>query len=213
MPWMEQCRRNSEPCHHSLTFILNNNELTGRIPSQLGKISTLHTFDVNRNDLTGTIPSQLGTLSSSLVNLFLDNKKLTVQVPSELGNISTLQNLFLCVNLDLTGTIPPEINQTQVDVRHSGAQIQSWLEWDKSNSSGCWISLTIYKYCMFHCPTAPSLISNRQHGTIMMLKDRGSGQTAAANIRSEAAPHRRTMATAALKAHGSLSSLQKRGWR
>ena len=103
---------------------LHNNKLTGQTPSQLGKISTLQYLYLENNKLTGTIPSQLGTLSS-LRLLFLSNNKLTGPIPSELGKISTLQFLYLYDNADLTGPIPHEINQTQVDFRYSGTQIQA----------------------------------------------------------------------------------------
>ncbi len=88
-------------------LLLSSNNLTGTIPPQLGNLSNLEDLYLDNNDLTGTIPPQLGNLSNLDV-LDLDNNDLTGTIPSELGNLSNLEDLYL-FNNDLTGTIPPQL--------------------------------------------------------------------------------------------------------
>ncbi len=87
---------------------LNNNSLSGTIPSELGSLSNLQELSLNRNSLSGTIPSELGSLSN-LQELSLDRNSLSGTIPSELGSLSNLQRLYLDENYSLSGTIPSEL--------------------------------------------------------------------------------------------------------
>ena len=86
---------------------LSNNELTGSIPSELGNLSSLGSLFLWNNKLTGTIPTELGSLSN-LTSLHLHSNQLTGSIPSELGNLSSLESLSLWDN-KLTGTIPTKL--------------------------------------------------------------------------------------------------------
>ena len=87
---------------------LNNNNLTGTIPPELGELGSLTSLVLGNSNFAGTtIPSELGELSS-LKELWLESSKLTGTIPTELGNLSSLQRLLLHAN-DLTGTIPTEL--------------------------------------------------------------------------------------------------------
>ena len=86
---------------------LDDNQLTGAIPAELGELASLSRLELFSNQLTGPIPSELGNLSS-LSNLSLHNNKLTGPIPPELGNLSSLPTLRLSGN-QLTGPIPPEL--------------------------------------------------------------------------------------------------------
>ena len=93
-----------------LSLIVNNfvgNNLTGRIPPELGSLVALEHLSLSSNDLSGEIPPELGNLSE-LTQLYLYSNDLTGSIPSELGNLAALRRLSLSRN-DLTGPIPPEL--------------------------------------------------------------------------------------------------------
>ena len=86
---------------------LFRNQLTGEIPSELSSLSNLKDLHLSENQLTGAIPTGLGSLSN-LEGLFLDVNQLIGAIPSDLGDLSNLQQLWLGEN-QLTGTIPSEL--------------------------------------------------------------------------------------------------------
>jgi hypothetical protein len=86
-------------------FILRDNQLTGVIPSVLNNV--YGSLDLSNNQLTGAIPPELG-LSSGLSILDLSKNQLGGSIPPELGNLSNLQWLILEQN-NLSGPIPPEL--------------------------------------------------------------------------------------------------------
>ena len=85
-------------------LVLWGNELTGTIPTKLGSLANLELLSVSDNQLTGTIPTELGSLVK-LKGLRLSENQLTGQIPTELGSLSNLENLVLWGN-ELTGEIP-----------------------------------------------------------------------------------------------------------
>ncbi len=94
---------------------LGSNNLTGHIPSFLGKLDSLEELRLSQNSLTGSIPSELGNLAQLKV-LSLTGNSLTGSIPSELGNLTQLEELFLYAN-SLTGSIPSELgNLAQLKV-------------------------------------------------------------------------------------------------
>ena len=90
---------------------LGNNDLSGSIPPELGKLSALTRLDLENNDLSGAIPSQLGGMSDLRVLLLGDNN-LDGRVPAQLGNLGKLSYLRVRNN-DLTGPIPPELGRLE----------------------------------------------------------------------------------------------------
>ena len=86
---------------------LENNDLTGPIPAELGNLSNLEWLSLHGNALTGPIPAALGNLSNLLV-LGLGVNDLTGPIPAALGNLSNLTWLNLSGNA-LTGPIPAEL--------------------------------------------------------------------------------------------------------
>ncbi len=86
------------------SLFLFSNQLSGTIPSELGNLSNLHSLYLDCNQLSGSIPSELGLLSN-LKGFYLYSNQLSGTIPSELGNLSNLEYLRLDAN-QLSGTIP-----------------------------------------------------------------------------------------------------------
>ena len=72
--------------------------------AELGNLSHLVSLQLNDNLLTGEIPSELGNLTK-LTILYLNNNELTREIPPELAELSNLRRLRLAGN-ELTGCIP-----------------------------------------------------------------------------------------------------------
>ena len=86
---------------------LSENQLTGSIPAELGKLSQLRSLWLDDNQLSGNIPTELGNLSQ-LTYLDLSGNQLTGNILAELGNLPQLTSLYLGSN-QLTGNIPAEL--------------------------------------------------------------------------------------------------------
>ena len=86
---------------------LNDNGLTGAIPTELGRLSELKKLVLSRNRLTGQVPEWLGDLTD-LEDLSLWGNLLSGPIPTSLGNLSNLEELYLSQNR-LTGAIPPSL--------------------------------------------------------------------------------------------------------
>ncbi len=99
---------------------LGGNRLKGRIPSDIGKLSALHSLSLGRNDLIGEIPPEIGEVGSEtgMALLSLAWNRLTGEIPPEIGKLRGHSYGPLRLRLDnnrLEGNIPPEIGQlTQV---------------------------------------------------------------------------------------------------
>jgi Leucine-rich repeat (LRR) protein len=83
---------------------LNNNNLSGSLPSELGDLSNMRYLNLYNNKLLGSIPSQLGNLGN-LISLSLHHNQLSGTIPDQLANLSNLESLNLHVN-QLNGNIP-----------------------------------------------------------------------------------------------------------
>ena len=92
-----------------IVLALNDNELTGPIPAEMGNMAALKEVYLMRNQLSDSIPPELGKLSN-LEWMWIFNNKLTGPIPAELGNLARIVNLSLGTN-ELTGSIPPELGQ------------------------------------------------------------------------------------------------------
>ena len=85
-------------------LFLDDNQLTGEIPSELGGLTELEWLFLNDNQLTGEIPAELGDLANLRVLSLTDNQ-LTGEIPEELGRLTNLTVLRLAGN-QLTGCVP-----------------------------------------------------------------------------------------------------------
>ena len=106
---------------------LNSNGLAGRIPPEIGVLTSLDVLMVIYNPgLEGsTVPPELGRLSN-LTQLALNGNGLSGGIPPELGKMSSLESLGLSQN-GLTGPIPPELG----DLPHL-----QWLYLDDNGLTG-----------------------------------------------------------------------------
>ena len=85
------------------------NQLSGGIPLELGELRDLTYLDLRLNQFTGSIPPELGQLQN-LTYLGLWGNKLTGSIPTDLGQLRNLTNLELGSN-QLTGGIPADLGQ------------------------------------------------------------------------------------------------------
>jgi gliding motility-associated-like protein len=86
-------------------FRLRKSKMTGGVPATFGKLKNLSTFVVIQNtDLRGTIPPELGNMRELGVFLLYENN-LTGTIPTELGNLKKLYEFDIHTN-NLSGTVP-----------------------------------------------------------------------------------------------------------
>ena len=85
-------------------IILNNSQLTGEIPPEVGNLVNLEILYLNGNQLTGVIPSEIGSLTN-LERMYLNGNQLTGVIPSEIGSLTNLERMYLNENA-LSGFIP-----------------------------------------------------------------------------------------------------------
>jgi len=90
---------------------LGYNQLRGYIPAELGKLPNLHQLHLEYNQLGGSIPPELGNLSN-IASINLRGNLLTGNIPAEFGKLSTLIYLNLSSNL-LSARIPPELGELE----------------------------------------------------------------------------------------------------
>ena len=90
-----------------LRLFLDDHQLSGEIPAELGNLANLETLGLSGNQLSGEIPPELGNLAN-LERLWLSGNQLSGEIPAELSNLSNLEFLDLRSN-QLSGEIPPEL--------------------------------------------------------------------------------------------------------
>nr|XP_029117915.1 probable LRR receptor-like serine/threonine-protein kinase At1g53440 [Elaeis guineensis] len=83
---------------------LLGNQISGSIPEELGRITTLQFLILQDNQLNGSIPSALGNLIN-LNELFLSSNNLTGELPESLGNLKNLTRFIIDGN-PISGKIP-----------------------------------------------------------------------------------------------------------
>jgi len=92
---------------------LANNNLSGNIPLEIGKLTDATNINLSTNQLSGTIPSQFSNLASLKI-LNLSNNQLTGSIPQSFaalssGNGGSLNELVLQFN-NLSGCYPDDLS-------------------------------------------------------------------------------------------------------
>ncbi|KAJ3410111.1 hypothetical protein HDU80_003597 [Chytriomyces hyalinus] len=81
-------------------------QLSGNLPTELGRLTKLEIMDMDLSSFSGIIPTELGMLTS-LTRINLHGDQMTGPIPTELGRLTNLQFIELNFN-KLSGSIPTE---------------------------------------------------------------------------------------------------------
>ncbi len=105
-----------------ISLILNDNNLTDTIASQITTLSALQVLDLSGNNLKGPLPIALGNLTA-LVNLSLYDNQLDGTIPSSVGSLINLENLDL-YNNKFFGELPKDLGKLvkikQLEIHNNG---------------------------------------------------------------------------------------------
>ncbi|RCV19495.1 hypothetical protein SETIT_3G389700v2 [Setaria italica] len=92
-------------------LFMNANRISGIIPPEIGKFSSLRVLALADNTLAGTIPDTIGSLRN-MIALDVSGNNISGPIPSEVGRLSGLGVLDLSNNR-LSGEIPQALSQCQ----------------------------------------------------------------------------------------------------
>ena len=98
---------------------LGSNQISGEIPATIGKLEYLGKLNLSDNQLSGEIPAGLGRLEELEV-LALDRNELTGELPAELGNLANLRELHLQENESLNGSLPDSFTNLELHTLNLG---------------------------------------------------------------------------------------------
>ncbi|KAL2471692.1 putative LRR receptor-like serine/threonine-protein kinase [Abeliophyllum distichum] len=90
---------------------VTSNQITGRIPTEIGNFVNMQDFRVNDNKFTVTIPVDIGKLQK-LQFLDLSQNRFSIKIPKSIGNLSLLIYLHLSEN-NLSSGIPSSLGNCQ----------------------------------------------------------------------------------------------------
>ncbi|XP_078166282.1 uncharacterized protein LOC144560950 isoform X3 [Carex rostrata] len=93
-------------------FGLSKNPISGKIPTEVGKLTGLTTLGLSQTFIEGTIPKEIGNLEN-LGGLYLNGNMLSGEIPSTFGNLTKMNALHL-ENNAFTGSIPHELSNMQL---------------------------------------------------------------------------------------------------
>ena len=90
---------------HLESLWINGNQLSATLPPHIwGNLGNLTYLKMSGNNLSGRIPSQVGLLSN-IKQIWFAEMPLTGTIPSEVGNMALLEDIFFHLT-DLEGTVP-----------------------------------------------------------------------------------------------------------
>lgn len=115
---------------------LNNNNLGGSIPMDVGHLWTLDELNLGSNRISGEIPATIGKLEY-LGKLNLSDNQLSGEIPAELGYLANLRGLFLQDNESLSGPLPDSFTNLELQTLNldgtelcvpASSEFQTWIE-------------------------------------------------------------------------------------
>ncbi|XP_024178078.1 LRR receptor-like serine/threonine-protein kinase EFR [Rosa chinensis] len=101
--------------HNLQGLYMHDNTLQGHIPDELCKLEDLFELDLGGNQLSGSVPSCLGNLTASLGNLYLKSNLLNSTIPSTLWGLTDILQLDLSSN-SLIGPLSDAVGNLKVAV-------------------------------------------------------------------------------------------------
>jgi len=96
-----------------LEIVLNDNQLTGGVPTTFGQLSKVQVLNLGDNKLTEPIPDELGQMNA-LESFSLFGNPIMGSIPASLGNLTQLSSLYLA-QTSLNGTMPQAICDLNLD--------------------------------------------------------------------------------------------------
>ena len=115
---------------------LNNNNLGGSIPMDVGQLWSLDELNLGSNQISGEIPATIGKLEY-LGKLNLSDNQLSGEIPAELGYLANLRGLFLQDNESLSGPLPDSFTNLELQTLNldgtelcvpASSEFQTWIE-------------------------------------------------------------------------------------
>ncbi len=112
---------------------LDDEDLDGTLPPEIGDLSALTELDLSDNDLSGQLPKELGKMWK-LTHLELDRNGLSGEIPLALDALTGLRKLRLFAGNTFTGCVPPALYGVQdSDTASSGLPVCAPPVFDKSH--------------------------------------------------------------------------------
>lgn len=101
---------------HVTALSLNDNNLVGSIPPEIGNLTELFGLHLDNNHLSGPVPSELGSLTG-LIQLNLYNNQLTGSLPAGISDFHDLEVLNIASN-HFSGPFPPELAKCMDNINY-----------------------------------------------------------------------------------------------
>lgn len=93
-----------------LKKVVAYNQLSGAVPSQLGRLTSLQgVMHLQNNQLEGTLPTQFGLLKA-LSTCRVDGNRLSGAIPFQLGLLSSMGTLQIGQGNSFEGLLPSQVN-------------------------------------------------------------------------------------------------------